>query len=755
MEQDHVNVPSVPDKKAREHQAMDLAWKLRTVLQRMTNTSVRSNSSAWRYPSDQTTLGISPRGLLSMSLLDSDDVCRGNSFRSINEHETAVKDFTMAIELEPECPTYYANRGASRRKLSQTADALEDFTIAIELDTKKGNHYFNRASVLSDAGYYAEAIVDFTKALEDSSGGPRMEFRALHSRGNCYRRMGNLKLCEADMLQAIKLEPRNPVGYNSLGQCYIEFGDVDNAVKNFTSAINLQDSNATYLNNRGQALFRQGRDSFRAALIDFNAAIKVDGKDPQAYYNRGLARLAIAFEEIVKKDNAKHAADVKLAMTEPGDSDDEGCKDATSKLLLLSTTSQKELENPMPNSAQLTGVMSAEEQLEAAIADLDMACALEPKSTRYLYGKAMIEHLKALRLADVQETKATLQAVLKNDPAHIASRYHLAMLYHAEKKFDNAVEELTDLIDRIPTEPRFYQARGLVFQEIGMHELAIDDFTTALSTTSTSIYLYHRGESFLRLGHFQKAVDDLTAAIHLDSKATAAMYNARGLAQRHLGLFDEAIADLTMCIDLHKRNACYRLHRSLCYIDTKQSERALDDLNVGLRLTPRDSRLLYNAGLASFHLRDFEDSINKLMQALKYNPPEETLSDLYYHLGLGFANLDEHMQAVEFFTYAIDQTTSRQCKIKYVHERAKALQLEGYHEEAIVDFSLVLHHNPTNAHAHFRRAFAYKALGVLQACADDLEKAKLLDPLNPKLVTNYKTLHDIECVVLCAPGQET
>ncbi|CAK4085207.1 unnamed protein product, partial [Aphanomyces euteiches] len=658
MEQDHVNVPSVPDKKAREHQAMDLYQKGVEIA----HSASTHDEHIRAIELFSMAISIRPNHARYFS-------SRGNSFRSINEHETAVKDFTMAIELEPECPTYYANRGASRRKLSQTADALEDFTIAIELDTKKGNHYFNRASVLSDAGYYAEAIVDFTKALEDSSGGPRMEFRALHSRGNCYRRMGNLKLCEADMLQAIKLEPRNPVGYNSLGQCYIEFSDVDNAVKNFTSAINLQDSNATYLNNRGQALFRQGRDSFRAALIDFNAAIKVDGKDPQAYYNRGLARLAIAFEEIVKKDNAKHAADVKLAMTEPGDSDDEGCKDATSKLLLLSTTSQKELENPMPNSAQLTGVMSAEEQLEAAIADLDMACALEPKSTRYLYGKAMIEHLKALRLADVQETKTTLQAVLRNDPAH--------------------------------------------------------------------------------------AVDDLTAAIHLDSKATAAMYNARGLAQRHLGLFDEAIADLTMCIDLHKRNACYRLHRSLCYIDTKQYERALDDLNVGLRLTPRDSRLLYNAGLASFHLRDFEDSINKLMQALKYNPPEETLSDLYYHLGLGFANLDEHMQAVEFFTYAIDQTTSRQCKIKYVHERAKALQLEGYHEEAIVDFSLVLHHNPTNAHAHFRRAFAYKALGDLQACADDLEKAKLLDPLNPKLVTNYKALHDIECVVLCAPGQET
>ena len=51
--------------------------------------------------------------------------------------------------------------------------------------------------------------------------------------------------------------------------------------------------------------------------------------------------------------------------------------------------------------------------------------------------------------------------------------------------------------------------------------------------------------------------------------------------------------------------------------------------------------------------------------------------------------------------------------IRYVHERAKAYQMLEFHKEAIEDFNMVIKRNPTNAHAHFRRAFSYKALHVI------------------------------------------
>ena len=76
------------------------------------------------------------------------------------------------------------------------------------------------------------------------------------------------------------------------------------------------------------------------------------------------------------------------------------------------------------------------------------------------------------------------------------------------------------------------------------------------------------------------------------------------------------------------------------------------------------------------------------------------------------------------------------------------------HENAVDDFSQVIKRNPKNAHAHFRRAFSYKALKNYSEAADDFEKAKELDPLNPQMIVNYKKLKGINCIVLCKPGEE-
>lgn len=93
-------------------------------------------------------------------------------------------------------------------------------------------------------------------------------------------------------------------------------------------------------------------------------------------------------------------------------------------------------------------------------------------------------------------------------------------------------------------------------------------------------------------------------------------------------------------------------------------------------------------------------------------------------------------------------------QLLYIHERAKALQLEKYYDEAIDDFNFVIQHNPNNAHAYFRRGFAHKSLGHLPEAASDFETAKLLDPTNLQLVINYKEIRDTECVILCPPGEE-
>ncbi len=70
------------------------------------------------------------------------------------------------------------------------------------------------------------------------------------------------------------------------------------------------------------------------------------------------------------------------------------------------------------------------------------------------------------------------------------------------------------------------------------------------------------------------------------------------------------------------------------------------------------------------------------------------------------------------------------------------------------DFDFVIRKNPKNANAHFRRAFSLKALRRYDLAIEDFEKAKHLDPMNEKLMVNYKKLKGVTCIVLCQPGEE-
>ncbi|GMF12728.1 unnamed protein product [Phytophthora lilii] len=721
-------------------------------------------------------------------------LARGNAFRAIGELERAAKDYGSAISLDDRSALYYANRGACYRKLNQTAKALEDLTNAIELDGRKAPHYFNRALVLHDAGFYREAIIDFSKALEDgstaaaaaasaatnsaaASGGAstapsgngggigiRVEYRALQTRANCYRRLGHLPKCIEDLQAAIKLDPRNASAFSALALAHFECGDFERAADEFTRAIELNSGNAGYFSYRGLCYYRQGQAAAarqrqqqtgsatitsgmgafaRQCLADFNKCIQLDGRDPQAYFYRGSVRLALALD-----------LDQAPSTSSTGSSASGGTleiKTASSPNAVsrgLNETGEPTTSVVVP-LAPTVSYMSAAEQLEAAFADIEMACSLCPTGIPYKIGMAMITQLKQ-RYSEARTMFEAIASSASDNRKSILVQFHTALCCHALGDYERALELLTDALDVLPDEPLFLEARGLMLQEMRVHPLALVDFSRALellegyedrkANINQILGLrYLRGESALRLGRFQDVVDDCSSAIAGGYTADMAAHNARGMAFRGLGDYDRALLDLN-----RQPNECVAfMKRALQYEPTQD---LLPDLYV---------ILVCNSSIRSF-----------------VNTPALTS---YYHMGLSYALEGQNIDAVEHFTSAYDhsllveksveagnnqedelhETGDKQTQLQelhqvqlmYIHERAKALQLEHYHAEALADFSFVIAKQPTNAHAYFRRGFAHKALGDFKAAAHDLQTARLLDPNNLQLVVNYKELRDVECII--------
>ena len=79
---------------------------------------------------------------------------------------------------------------------------------------------------------------------------------------------------------------------------------------------------------------------------------------------------------------------------------------------------------------------------------------------------------------------------------------------------------------------------------------------------------------------------------------------------------------------------------------------------------------------------------------------------------------------------------------------------KGHFDQALKDFNEVVKYQPQNANAYFGRAFTYKALRNYLKAAEDFDKARELEPNNPKLIVNYKKIYEIRFIKLCSPGEE-
>lgn len=63
----------------------------------------------------------------------------------------------------------------------------------------------------------------------------------------------------------------------------------------------------------------------------------------------------------------------------------------------------------------------------------------------------------------------------------LGSRFHLGLMYHRLDKFDKALKCFSSVLMKMPTKDKtVYIARGLVYQDMGNHQFAINDFNEAI-----------------------------------------------------------------------------------------------------------------------------------------------------------------------------------------------------------------------------------------------------------------------------------
>ena len=145
----------------------------------------------------------------------------------------AIHACTRLIEFgsldRPDLAKAYYARGTEWANQGNHDRALPDFDLAIELDPKLAPAYYNRALSWSSKGESDRAIADYDIALKLRPA----TANALIGRAVEYTAKGDYRRALADYDQAIRLEPDSAAGYFGRGRVFFYTDDFMRAASDF------------------------------------------------------------------------------------------------------------------------------------------------------------------------------------------------------------------------------------------------------------------------------------------------------------------------------------------------------------------------------------------------------------------------------------------------------------------------------------------------------------------------------------------
>ncbi len=109
---------------------------------------------------------------------------RGLARSELGQYPGAIEDFTKALELDPTSDVQ-AYRGWTYLVLDAPKLALRDFELAIELDPKNADAYNGRGFARAKLGRYAETAQDAMQALRRGPTTPRLLYNAARVYAQC------------------------------------------------------------------------------------------------------------------------------------------------------------------------------------------------------------------------------------------------------------------------------------------------------------------------------------------------------------------------------------------------------------------------------------------------------------------------------------------------------------------------------------------------------------------------------------------
>jgi tetratricopeptide (TPR) repeat protein len=375
---------------------------------------------------------------------------RGRVYMRLGRYDHAIKNFSQAIEYQPDNWSNYYRRATVQIEWQQYHEAVTDLDRAIALRDDVAKSFFARGAAYSKLQNYDQALADFDHALTLPPEKPDAHAEIYQARGILHWRQQQYDLAIENLTRAIEIDRDDGDHFFWRGVVYRAAQEPDKAIADFSAAIQKQDD--LPINYRWRGTVYQEQQQFAQAAHDFTGAIEREPGNAANYYWRGMARYhmrdydeALAdFHAAIERDDTQCLYYIWRGTILYERGDDVAAQQDFDQAIALCP------ENPLAYEKRASSMYVNQPTLhDSALADLNTAIVLKPDYGQSYFWRAMV----ALDLGRYADAFSDIEHSIRYEPQRARGYFWRGVLYHLRGEPDAANadwEQAVRLADQSP-----------------------------------------------------------------------------------------------------------------------------------------------------------------------------------------------------------------------------------------------------------------------------------------------------------------
>ncbi|XYH99181.1 tetratricopeptide repeat protein [Sorangium sp. So ce1128] len=419
-------------------------------------------------------------------------------------------------------------------------------------------------------------------------------------------------------IRAAASDPEIVDAYTLLGTIHLSRSRMSAAEQAFAAAVKLDPQAVRALIGNGEVLYRSGR--YSEAQARFEGAVRADAQNLAAHLGKAKTWLAQErmkeAKDLLKGLQKTHAADPQVAYWLGRTELALGNKKEAEQAYLDAVKSTENRPEVVDAYVALSSLLSSLGRNEAAAAKLSEATAKFPDLPALHKAKAEV----ALQTGRYEEARQELELALAKED-DLGSQFKLGEAYRRLRRFDDAARVFDKVAAADKDYPGLALERGLLFEETGQSERALEMYADALRKAPNDIDLKLRvGSTQVMAGHAVQAEPILREVLKdKPNSAEANHFLGRALLIRGTNMA-EALRFLERASELDPNRAEYHLYVGWGANETGQTARADVALKRALELDAELGDAYWQRGVLLQKQGASRDALADLQIALAKRP---------------------------------------------------------------------------------------------------------------------------------------